>query len=246
MNVVSQYGEDGIIKKIFEILPPPINKWCIEFGAADGKYLSNTWNLLTNENWKGCMIEGQPQLFSILKERYDSNVVCVCTYVEPTGQKSLDNILDSVSAPTEFDLLSVDVDGMDWYIWESLSRHFPRIVIIEFNPTVPNDVFFIQDHNPTLNQGCSLLALIELAREKGFELIATTINNAFFVCKDLFPLFGIIDNNINSIHTLSYETKIFQCYDGTILTAGCRKLLWHKMDFGPEDLQILPLEKRKY
>jgi hypothetical protein len=244
-NIASQYGEDGIIEKIFETMPPA-GKWCVEFGAADGKYLSNTWNLLTNHGWGGCMIEGRPDHFPTLRKRWGSGVACVSAYVEPEGQKSLDSILDSVSAPVEFDLLSVDVDGMDWHIWKSLSKHLPRVVVIEFNPTVPNDVFFVQDRNPSLNWGCSLLALIELAREKGYELVATTAINAFFVRKEMFSLFGIADNSICSMYAPPYETKIFQCYDGTILTAGCRRLLWHQSDFGPEDLQILPPEKRKY
>ena len=57
-NKHSQFGEDGIIQKVFEVLPDQKEKWCVEFGAWDGKFLSNTHELIANHNWKGVLIEG--------------------------------------------------------------------------------------------------------------------------------------------------------------------------------------------
>lgn len=55
-NVTSQFGEDGIIQRIFEIIPPS-HKYCVEFGAWDGKYFSNCYNLIVNKGWSGAFIE---------------------------------------------------------------------------------------------------------------------------------------------------------------------------------------------
>ena len=104
-------------------------------------------------------------------------------------------------------------------------EHFsPRLVVIEFNPTIPNDVFFVQARDQSFNHGSSLLALIELARQKGYELVVTTDVNAFFVRSDLFHLFGIEDNSIGAIHNPgAYESRIFQLYDGTLVLGRKKK-----------------------
>ena len=107
-----------------------------------------------------------------------------------------------------------------------ISEFSPRLVVVEFNPTVPNDVFFVQEDDPAVNQGASLLALIELAQSKGYELVATTEWNGFFVPRDLFPSFNIADNHIDAMHDPAhFESRLFQCYDGTLVLAGCKHLL---------------------
>lgn len=58
-NIYSQFGEDGIIQRIFEILPVTDEKWCVELGAWDGIYLSNTHHLIKNKQWNGVLIEGK-------------------------------------------------------------------------------------------------------------------------------------------------------------------------------------------
>ena len=70
--------------------------------------------------------------------------------------------IPGIAPDGELDLLSIDIDGNDYYIFESLARLKPELVVIEFNPTIPNDVMFVQERNITVNQGCSLLALIAL------------------------------------------------------------------------------------
>jgi hypothetical protein len=132
-------------------------------------------------------------------------------------------------------------------MWESLSTFSPRLISIEFNPTVPNDIIFIQDNDPTINQGCSLAALIELAQSKSYELVATTSWNAFFVKKELFEKFDIEDNSINAMHdTAHLESRLFQCYDGSLVLVGCKHLLWHDVGIASEDIQVLPKALRKF
>jgi len=71
-SVTSQLGEDGILQKIFEILPDT-DQWCVEFGAGDGMTLSNTYNLINNLGWSSVQIEANPRSYQILADRYKNN-----------------------------------------------------------------------------------------------------------------------------------------------------------------------------
>ncbi len=240
-DVTSQGGEDGVIGKIFEIMKPA-NSYCVEFGAWNGVHLSNTWALINMMGWGGLLIEGNEEKFLELVGTYvDNHQVQTLNRYVGSGNNSLDNILSEAGALQDFDLLSVDIDGNDWYIWESLKDFRPRLVIIEFNPSIPNDVYFLQDHDPEVNHGASLAALIDLGKQKGYELVAALNYNAFFVSKEDFPLFNIADNDIDDMHDCTnYETKIFQGYDGTLFLAGCDELLWKGIPIDQKDVQVLP------
>lgn len=247
-NVTTQLGEDGIIDAVFNLIGKT-NKYCIEFGAWDGKLYSSTWNLINNFNWSALLIEANKEKFGKLKAEYadNGNVAALNCLVETAGEFSLDSILKAAEAPSEPDFLSIDIDGLDWYIWESLSAFSPRLISVEFNPTVPNDIIFIQDNDPTINQGCSLAALIELGHSKSYELVATTAWNAFFVKRELFEKFEIEDNSINAMHdTAHLESRLFQCYDGSLVLVGCKHLLWHDVGITSEDIQVLPKALRKF
>lgn len=248
-NITSQCGEDGIIEKIFTIIGYN-NKWCVEFGAWDGKQYSNTYNLIKNNGWSGILIEGNSERFKQLVETYTGNdhahLVCETVGFDPESN-SLDYILASVhDAPKDIDFVSIDIDGNDYYIFESLVVFKPRVVVIEFNPTIPNDVLFIQDRDFTVNQGCSLRALIDLGKAKGYELIAATAFNGFFVVAEEFPKFGISDNSIDSMYASALDGRIFHGYDGTIFSVGMDRLLWHGKAVAPDALQILAPQQRFY
>lgn len=173
----SQFGEDGIIAEILRIIGAK-NSWCFEAGAWDGKYLSNT-HALMQRGWSGVFIEGNSSKMVDLRSTYGSNqrahLVNSLIGLDSFG---VDGILASTPVPKDFDIFSLDIDGLDYYVWQALTDYRPRIAIIEFNPTVPNDVVFVQDKDINLNQGCSLLALIKLGKTKGYELVAVTTVNA--------------------------------------------------------------------
>jgi hypothetical protein len=248
-NITSQCGEDGIIEKVFDIIGAR-NKWCVEFGAWDGKQFSNTYNLIANNSWNGILIEGNRERFKQLIETYAGNdlahLICETVGFDPESN-SLDHILASVEgAPKDIDLISIDIDGNDYYIFESLVVFKPRVVVIEFNPSIPNDVFFIQDRDFSINQGCSLLALIDLAKTKGYELAAATWFNAIFVVAEEFPKFGIADNSIDAMYASFQDGRIFHGYDGTIYCTGMDRLLWHRKEIASDALQVLDPEQRFY
>src|SRR5258706_395189 len=152
----SQNGECGIIEEIFKVLE--INQgWVVEFGAWDGKYNSNSYHFLQDKKFNGVLIEGDPQKFQVLIENFkgEKNIHPVNAFVGWSGELSLDNILSKTPIPKEFELLSVDVDGTDYHIWEGLKEYTPKLIVIEFNPTIPNEVDFVQEYNPGLNHGNS-------------------------------------------------------------------------------------------
>ena len=241
-NIFSQFGEDGIIEKIFSIIPHPC-KWCVEFGAWDGKHLSNTHILLSQKDWSGALIEADRNRFKTLCRTYKDNqrVICINEMVAFDGENVLDNILSKTPIPKDFDLLSIDIDGNDYHVWKSLQYYKPKVVIIEFNNTIPNSIEFVQEANYSVNQGCSLLVLDNLAKQKGYELLVVTDFNAFFINAEYFPLFNIVDNSLEVINkNQKYITHVFQLFDGTIVWQGNRRLLWHGIEINPSKLQVLP------
>lgn len=246
-NETSQFGEDGVIEEILRRVGIK-NRWCVEFGAHDGKFMSNTWRLIAKEKWSAVLIEGHSKRACELAKlhRENGNVHVQQAYVGWNAENSLDALLKQTNIPEDFDLLSIDVDGNDFHIWKAVSVYRPRVVVIEFNPTAPNDLYFVQDPDPRVNQGSSLRAISILGKEKGYELVATTQVNAFFVLRELFQNIGITDNSLDAMHDTEQSTTIAQAYDGTILVAGNMKLLWCGKRFSSEDLQILPKRKRIY
>lgn len=247
-NTTSQFGEDGILEKVFETIGVK-HKWCVEFGAWDGKYLSNTWKLINKSGWAGVLIEGDAERARRLAESHAVNrnrVFVEQAYVGWEGEATLDAILAKTPTPTDFDLLSIDIDGNDWHVWSALERYKPRVVVVEFNPSASNDLYFIQDRDPQINQGSSLLAFVELARIKGYELAAATLANGIFVIAEEFYKLGIEDNSIDAMHEPAMELQICQGYDGTIFGAGHMWLTWHQIQLTQDDLQILPKGLRKY
>lgn len=245
-DVTSQGGEDGVIERLFTVIPP-IHRFCVEFGAWDGKLYSNTWSLLNMRDWSGVLIEGVEQRFRALEATYSGasgRVRLNNCYVTLDGPTRLDRLLAEAGAPVDFDLLSIDIDGNDWHVWQSLNDFHPRVVIVEFNPTIENDILFVQDPDPLIHQGCSLLALVELGKQKGYELCATTEVNAFFIERSLFSRLGIADNDIDALHQPRWPAKIFHGYDGTFFAVGATRLIWHDTALTQEDYQVLPTHMR--
>src|SRR3989344_894048 len=137
-RVTSQHGEDVIIEAIFETITPT-NRWCVEFGAVDGQSGSNSWNLINNHDWSAVLVESHPGYYARLKARYAANpkVRTRNLKVSFEGRQILDKILAEAGAPKEIDLLSIDIDGADYHIWQSLKKFQPRVVIIECNLRIP-------------------------------------------------------------------------------------------------------------
>lgn len=176
----SQYSEDLFVANIFKT--KNINKgFFMEFGAWDGKHLSNCRHLYEN-GWKGCFIEGNKSRFLDLKKNYihDNNVVLLNVFVDQE-----DNTLDKILSKNniiELDLLSIDIDGKDLLIWKTLTRIKPKVIVIEFNHSIPFDVSY--EDNTEESIGNSFLAITNYANRTGYQLIHATMSNLIFVNKD--------------------------------------------------------------
>lgn len=140
---------------------------------------------------------------------------------------------------SSFDVISIDIDGNDWHVWNSLIKHRPRVVIIEFNPRIPNDVSFVQAANFEVSEGCSLLSLIELGKSKEYELICANVLNAIFVVKEEFDKFGIEDNSIDAMYRSYFDGKIFGGWNGRLYTVGLDRCS-NSQPIACDALQILP------
>lgn len=247
-NVTSQCGEDGIIAKALEVIGAH-GKVCVEFGAWDGKLHSNTYDLVKNKGWIGYLIEASAAKFSVLQETYRDtpNARLINRFVKlDAGEGTIAEILAEHGCPPEIDLLSIDIDGNDFYVWQGMPGRAAKLVVIEFNPTVPNDVYFVQDRSFEVHQGCSLLALEQLAKEKGYELVCATELNAIFVRNEYFSRFGIADNSLNRMYRPVMNGRIFHGYDGTIHVVGMPGLLWHGVALSSKNFQVLRPEHRVF
>lgn len=247
-NIRSQFGEDGIVEAALQCLPRRDN-WCVEFGAWDGEQYSNTWNLINNHGFKSVLIEADATKFAQLveKNKHNKSVYCLNAVVGFEGRDTLEQHLSKTSIPFDFDFLSIDVDGNDYHIWNSVEKYRPKLVIIEINPTIPIGVNFVQQRNMDVYQGSSITSTVELAKGKEYELIATTDCNALFVDKKYFTHFDLTYNDLEILYdNTKYITHIFQLYDGTLKLSGCKKLLWHNIPIDEEAVQPLSKEQRRF
>jgi hypothetical protein len=194
-KVFSQWGEDGIIQ--FLINNIQINqKSFIEFGVENYRE-SNTRFLLMNNNWKGLLIDGSHAHVEDIKNQdiyWKYDITAVATFIT---KENINTIFKSNHFIEEIGLLSVDIDGNDYWVWEAINTVNPAIVVAEYNSvfgsehaiTVPYDASFdrTEQHFSNLYFGASLKALHFLAEKKGYALVGCNSNgnNCFFVRKDL-------------------------------------------------------------
>ncbi len=246
-NVTSQSGQDGVLQKIFDVIGVT-SRFCVEFGGWDGKHFSNTWRFIVEEGWSGFFAEANPAKYKEiqLNHPYD-RVRALCQFITWDGDTSFDATLTRENAPGSIDLVSMDVDGNEWHIWNAIQAYRPRVLVIQFNPTIPNDVYFVQDAHPDINHGNSLLALVELGKSKGYSLVSAGPWDAFFVLDELYVLFGIPENSLDSMWASpALQSVLFQGFDGTLFTTGLHRLIWAGIEFDDEKLQMLPNHTRVY
>lgn len=244
-NVKSECGEDGILAHVFETLDIK-QGCCVEIGSHDGESFSNTWSLLNKSGWRGVLVEKDEEQHSVASARYTANksVTLVHAEVCTRGRDTLDSVLKRTGIPKNFDFLCIDVEGNDYHLWASLTRYCPKVVMVDFNPTVPNDVIFIQQDSAEVNDGASLHALVLLARTKGYELAAVTTWNAIFVLRELLFRLDVTSNEIGAMYYPVFEMKIFQSLDNRISLRGCTRLVRHDYAIDQDNIQPLPADVR--
>ena len=190
-HLYSQSGEEGVLIEIFDMIGTSASKLAIEFGAWDGFHLSNTALFFSKLSWSAVLIEADSERYATLvKNVAHLPLVKPIKSMVDIGENSLENILKSHGGlPTEVDLLSIDIDGNDYFVFESLESLRPRVIVCEYNPTFPAEVDMFGAYGPDNSMGSSIAALNRVAVQKGYLLVCITPNNGIWVRNEFAPLF---------------------------------------------------------
>jgi len=187
-NSFSQNGEDGVIAAIFRLIGVTTRR-CCEFGAFDGVHQSNCRRLIL-DGWSALMIEGDAERFAQLRRTYQDNprVTSVQAWVD-VDRKTLDAIARSTGFD-DLDFLSIDVDGLDYEIFENLGLT-PRVVCVEVNAGHdPQAERPVAKDVARENVGQPLKVFMRAADRQGYDLVCYT-GNAFFVRRDAMAGSGL-------------------------------------------------------
>jgi hypothetical protein len=196
----SQQHEAEIIDRIFEICKPR-NKWCVDFGAGDGKNLSNTYHFIKNKGWNGVLFEIRVEEFEKLQETHKGNdmVQLFMMMVRPkvvtyngtfTDGRDIESLLSVYTdAPKDLDFMSIDIDSHDYEIWRGMEEYRPNVICIECNPEEEN--FDVLGYEPSWSElrgskwygGATVGLLNKLAEEKGYYLVCVDVCNAIYIEK---------------------------------------------------------------
>jgi hypothetical protein len=192
-RVFSQFGDDGIIQYIIGRIPlPSSDQRFIEFGVENYRE-ANTRFLLLNDNWRGLVMDGSERYVSTIQSEeiyWRNDLTALARFIT---RENINAIVEEAGFTGRLGLLSIDVDGNDYWIWEAMTAVDPAIVVVEYNGifggreavTIPYQADFSRQkaHYSYLYWGTSLAALCHLAHQKGYVWIGcnTAGNNAYFV-----------------------------------------------------------------
>lgn len=198
-SLYSQHEEDGLLLYLFALLGTT-NRKCVEICAGDGREC-NSANLILNHRWIGLLFDGQAENVGIGASFYAKHPATrhwppdfQCRWIT---RDNANHLVQDRGFAGEVDLLSLDLDGIDYWIWESLECIRPRVVVLEFNhlwgPDEAVTVPYTEDFRAEFTKygsdyaGASLAAFVKLGQTKGYRLVGTNAfaTNAFFVRSDL-------------------------------------------------------------
>ena len=231
-KVFSQNDEDGILQEIFDRIGAT-NKKFIEFGVQDGIECNSHY--LLYKGWSGLWIEGYRPYFTQIQEKFSSvidegQLKVDCAFIT---KDNINSLFIENGIQGEIDLLSIDIDGNDYYVWDSIFAVSPRVVCIEYNGKFPPDCEWVMPYfsahiwHKNDYQGASLKSLEKLGRERGYQLVGTNVTgvNAFFVRNDLagnkFPLPAVAENlynapNYNLPHITGHKSEFCSLRESTL------------------------------
>ncbi len=200
-KIYSQSGEEGILKKIFSLIPSS-TKFFVDFGASNGFKWSNTAYFREKEGWTGLSMD-------MKYENLDLNL-----HREMITKENINDLFRKYNVPNEFDLLSIDIDGNDFYVWMALKDYTPKVVCIEFNPNFPPPADKIVIYNPnsifdgSRYHGASMVALNNLGVYKGYTFVCASGVNMFFIRNDLIQEFKLHFKNMGNPEKLFILSRI--------------------------------------
>lgn len=146
----SQFGEDGILLYLFSILGTT-NKMCVELCGGGG--YDNTANLIINHGWKGLFFDGDEKY---LRKGQQFYTCCADTKMWPPEQvqtwittENINTLLEQHGYTGEIDLLSLDMDGIDYWVWKAIRCIKPRVVVLEYNTSLGPDLSVTVPYKPS-------------------------------------------------------------------------------------------------
>jgi len=191
-KMFSQNEEDGIIIEIFQRIGTT-NKTFVEFGCGDG-IENNTYALLF-QDWNGLWIDGSSKNIGKIRKGLPQTIASGQLQVVESfiTTENINALISAHISDPEIDLLSVDIDGNDYFVWDAITCVKPRVLIMEYNAKFAPPVRYCMNYDPTHvwdytdHGGVSLKFIEEKADEKGYALVACNLSgvNAFFIRKDL-------------------------------------------------------------
>lgn len=231
-HVFSQFGEDGIIQYLIRRIPQIIPVF-IEFGV-ESYAEANTRFLLRHNNWKGLIIDGSRENMEIVRTSdlyWRHDLMALDAFIT---RENINQLFRENGFSGEIGLLSIDIDGNDYWIWEEISEVSPAIVVAEYNSyfgpdraiSIPyqSDFYRTKSHFSNLYFGASLAALHHLATKKGYALLGCNKagNNAFFVRSDSMSLVGLPGLSPQEAF-VENKAREARNPDGTLNFAGAEK-----------------------
>ena len=188
-SVSSQNGEDGILEEIFRRIGPG-GRYFVEFGVQSGTEC-NCAHLVRSADWRGLFMELDQADHRALTENYRKYDQVQCVQACVTSD-NIEELFEKHDVPRDLDLLSIDIDSNDYWVWQAVENWKPRVVVIEYNAHYRPPVRWVMKENQDFRwdgstyYGASLASLAALGREKGYTLVGTesTGVNAFFVRDD--------------------------------------------------------------
>jgi hypothetical protein len=191
-QVFSQTGEDGIIAEIFRRIGST-HRIFAECAPGDGT--ENNTRFLLTQGWTGLWVEADPRHARAISRRFAKLIQEKKLHFrqELVTTQNIESLLNEASLLADFDLLSIDLDRNDYWVWQGIERYRPRVVTIEYNAIFPPGCEWVVEYDPraswdgSSNYGASLTALELLGAKKGYKLVACGVSgvNAFFVREDL-------------------------------------------------------------
>jgi hypothetical protein len=190
-RIRSQNEEDGLLLALFKRIGTT-NRRCVEIGC--GSNGGNSGFLVQECGWTGLMVDANRASIATVTVRYAGHAVTIVKH--RVTREDVNQLLTVNGFSGELDLLSLDIDGNDYWVWEAITVCSPRVVVLEYNwlfgpdraVTVPYDADFKVGASGTRSyRGASLAAFAHLARRKGYRLVATERVNAVFLRSDVAP-----------------------------------------------------------
>ncbi len=215
-QVRSQNGEDGILDEIFARLQ--IRRgYFVEFGVQDGAEC-NTAHFALDQKWSGVMIEGNPDFALALAQRYEGTATHIVRAF--VTAENIADIFAAAGVPPEFDLLSIDIDGNDYWVWRALHAYRPKVVVIEYNAVFAPPERWVMRYDPahvwdgSTYYGASLSSLAALGDSLGYALLCTDRRgvNAVFVRREFLRALRFASQSSES----AYHPVAFQGSTGGI------------------------------